>query len=51
MKTVHMCVAILFVLAVVLAFMGQFAVAVGIYLLSTLVEIITSALLGKKQNT
>lgn len=49
-KTVHMCVAFLFVVAVVFAVMAQFKAAVGICLLSTLIEIIASALLGKKQN-
>ena len=50
-KAVHLCVFFLAIVAVVFAFMGQFKVAVGLCLLSTLVEIIASALLGKKHNT
>ena len=51
MKTVHLCVFFLAIVALVFAFMGQFKVAVGIGLLSTLFELIASALLGKKHNT
>ena len=50
-KTVHLCVFLLAIVALVFAFMGQFKVAVGIGLLSTLIELIASALLGKKHNT
>lgn len=50
-KTVHLCVFFLAIVALVFAFMGQFKVAVGLCLLSTLIEIIASALLGKKHNT
>ncbi|MEO8390378.1 MAG: hypothetical protein ABI893_00970 [Polaromonas sp.] len=51
MKIVHICVALLVCLAVVLAFTDQSKAAVGLCLLSTLIEVIGAAFFGKKQNT